>query len=410
MRKFFSLILAAALLLGAAASADGILPVLQTPPPEISEAVSYHYYMNLDTPTASSDDSGCYYYTYTASYADYLKFGKALVQDGYALVKSEMADDGTGALIATLEKPGCATLTIRYNQDMHSLKVTYPPSVIAIDADPANPYTIDETQASILPELTQAISLHAVAWFSRPDSNNIDKRSDGGYRYYYSSVPYSAYERFSNKLAEEGFSLVSSDVTDNGYNHAVITNGEYELEIYYHTEKKDIYVHYPAGVHARDRKFYEDYTIVRDGEVIDLDPNIKATIAGWEPVERFYGYRSGKWFESDDTTQVIILKMDVDYRLPTGMDYYYLIEVGSLVAEGEDSKYITYGKLYVEDDGDMNILDYYDDIAGRDHFTLAIGLRLTKEQAANPEGVAISFRGYNNYTPMIYYLKPPAAE
>ena len=83
MRKLtFVLALLLILLPVSGAFAEGILPVLQTPPPEITEAISYHRAMNRDsTPSASSTGDDRYYYEYSSvTYLNYLDFGRALAQ------------------------------------------------------------------------------------------------------------------------------------------------------------------------------------------------------------------------------------------------------------------------------------------------------------------------------------------
>lgn len=63
----FILALLLVLSLCAGALAEGILPVLQTPPPEITETISYHRVMNFSsTPTASSASDGSYRYEYSS--------------------------------------------------------------------------------------------------------------------------------------------------------------------------------------------------------------------------------------------------------------------------------------------------------------------------------------------------------
>ena len=141
-----------ALLLIASASAEGILPVLQTPPPENTETVSFHRVMNYSsTPSASSSGDGGFYYTYTSvKYTDYLAFGRALAQEGFALTESGFSESGIPHLV--VEKDGAA-LTLDYNAFAQELTVRYPPRVLAWEVDAEHPYVIDEAVESVLPEL-----------------------------------------------------------------------------------------------------------------------------------------------------------------------------------------------------------------------------------------------------------------
>ena len=114
MRKLtFVLALLLILLPVSGAFAEGILPVLQTPPPEITEAISYHRAMNRDsTPSASSTGDDRYYYEYSSvTYLNYLDFGRALAQEGFALSQFTQLDDGTGAVDVSVTKD-TATLEI----------------------------------------------------------------------------------------------------------------------------------------------------------------------------------------------------------------------------------------------------------------------------------------------------------
>lgn len=409
MRKLFALVLALALLAGAFASAEGILPVLQTPVPQITEAVSYHYFRNIETPTANLKD-GSYYYSYSGiEYSDYLLFGQALAQEGYTLTGSETAEDGTGAVIATVEKAGVATLKIRYYDDKQALTVYYPPSVEAMEADQDHPYAIDGTLTSVLPELKQMISLHAATWIRRPSEENVKQRKEGGYQYYYSYVPYAAYRRFSIKLGEAGYTLVSSGKTENGQDMAVVTDGEDEITIVYAQENMVAFVSYPPSAHARDRAFPEDYDIVRDGEPFSLGDNITATITGWEPVDQFYYHYHGKDVFSTDGKQLIIILMDIDYRRPTETQYGNLFNFGSVYIGDQTKSILTFGKLR-KTEPYYDIQRPYDKITGKTQFQAAIVLELSEKEAADPASIAVTFSGMDNYVPYVYYLQPPEAE
>ena len=406
MRKLtFALALLLILLPVFGAFAEGILPVLQTPPPEITEAISYHRAMNKDsTPSASTSGDGRYYYEYSSvTYRNYLDFGRALAQEGFALSQFTHLDNGTGALDVSVTKD-TATLEIIYNQDTRYLKITYSPRVLAQEVDPENPYQIDEAQASILPELEQVISLHAITGLSW---NTPDLVSEGGgYRYHYYDVPYSAYTRFSAKLGEAGFTLVSSERTEDGYDRAVVSDGKVQLTIDYHQENLDAYVYYPQYAHARDRDRFGDYETVRDGDTIESVENVKLTFTGWEFVDRFYSSSYGSYV-AEDGRKLALIHVDVDFYRPESWQVQNLFGSSSLYCGGvyvPDA--LSFGEYaYIPDDSDLHNIYPSNSFIGRAQFQAAIGLVLTEEQAAHPEDIAVSLFSADSVIPYVYYLQ-----
>ena len=409
MRKLFvalALLLIPMLFVGALA--EGILPVLQTPPPEIIEVISYHRAMNKDsTPSASTTDDGGYLYEYSSvTYKDYLDFGRALAQEGFALSQITPVDDGTGAVDVCVTKD-TATLEILYNEDRQSMKVSYSPRVLALEVDPEHPYEIDASQVSILPELEQVISLHAVTGCSY---SSFDFVSDGGgYRYHYYDVPYAAYARFSVKLGEAGFTLVSTEKTEDGYDRAVVTDGKFQLTVDYHQEDRDLYVYYPEFAHARARDYFGDFDPVRDGDTLELVENVKVTFKGWEFVDRFYSSNIGSHSNEDGTKQVLI-HMDIDFYRPENWDISNLLRNRTLfIGDTSVSDAMTFGEYkYDPESSDLNKL-YGNSYTGRAQFSAAIALVLTEEQAAHPEDIAVTFFSADYVTPYIYRLQAPEA-
>ena len=400
-----ALMLALALLAGA--SAEGILPVLQTPPPEITETVSYHRMMNFSsTPSASSDSEGRYYYEYSGvTYQQYLDFGRALNQEGFAVSSFSQLDNGTGAAQVSVTKDA-ATLEIIYNADTQYLKVTYAPRLLAEEVDPDNPYRIAPAQDSILPELEQVISLHAVTGLSRPSPDLV---SDGGYRYYYYNVPYAAYARFSVKLAEAGFTLVSSEKTEEGLDRAVVSDGKVQLTIDYSQEDEYAYVTYPQYAHARDRDRFGDYEVIRDGDTIETMENVKITFTGWEFVDVLYSSSYGRW-EAADGMKLALIHMDVDFYRPETWSVYDLTRSRTLYFAGASISDATCCGEYEYNPEDADLNNLYDrSHTGRAQFPMAIGLMLTEEQAAHPEDIALSFFSPDSITPYVYYLQAPEA-
>ena len=404
MRKLsYAVALLLALLLALPAGAEGILPVLQTPPPEITETTSFHRVMNLtSTPSASSNSDGGYYYTYSGvTYDQYLAFGRALAQEGFAMSKVNQIDDGYGEMNAVVSKDG-KDLTIWYNADTRALRVDYPPRVLAEEVDPENPYVIDASQASILPELTMVISLHAITGFNRPSP---DKWSEGGFSYHYYSVPYAAYARFSQKLGEEGFSLVSSEKTEDGYDRAVVSDGTVQLVVDYHQENQDAYVRYPEYIHPRDRRQFDDYEVVRDGDTFEAIEGVKFTVNNWEFVDVFYSSSDGRHL-AEDGVKLALIHMDVDFYRAESWDVNYLLDSRTLYIDGQVVSDATrFGEYtYNPDDSDLNNL-YNNTYTGKAQFQAAIALILTEEQAAHPEDIAVTFFSADHVTPYVYYLQ-----
>ena len=94
-------------LLTCLALAEGILPVLQTPVPEITEAVSLHAVCDVKAVTPTLEKDGGYRYDYKLiTQENYEDFGRALAQEGFVLGSAETAADGTVTAVAALYDPG----------------------------------------------------------------------------------------------------------------------------------------------------------------------------------------------------------------------------------------------------------------------------------------------------------------
>ena len=405
MRKLISMLaLLLMLSLCVGALAEGILPVLQTPPPEIIEVISYHRAMNKDsTPSASTTGDGGYRYEYSyVLYDQYLQFGRALAQEGFALTRFTPLDDGTGAVDVCVTKD-TAMLEIVYNEDEQRLKVTYSPRVLAQEVDPEHPYEIDETQTSVLPELEQVISLHAVTGLSYSSFSFVS--DGGGYRYHYNGVPYAAYTRFSVKLGEAGFTLVSSEKTEEGYDRAVVSDGKFQLTVDYHQENQDVWVWYPEFAHPRARDYFGDFDTVRDGDTLELLENVKVTFTGWEFVDSFYSTSIGA-HSNEDGTRHVLIHMDFDFYRAENWDIRDLLPQRALYVGGVPiSDAMTLGQYTYDPDTSNPHQLYSGSFTGRAQFSAAIALVLTEEQAAHPEDIAVTFYSADYVTPCVYYLQ-----
>ena len=145
-------------LLGSLSIAEGILPVLQTPVPEITEAVSLHAVCDVKAVTPTLEKDGGYRYDYTKiTQENYADFGRALAQEGFALDSAGTAADGTVTAVAAKDS---ASVTVTYDCGKETLRAVYSPRVNAMEKNEEEPYTIREDAVSILPELPVTVSLH----------------------------------------------------------------------------------------------------------------------------------------------------------------------------------------------------------------------------------------------------------
>ena len=170
--RILSILLALCLCAGCAA-AEGILPVLQTPPPEETYAISLQSTTGSDYVGLDTADGGGYKYNYkNVTYACYTRFSQALAKEGYILVSSESLEDGVTRAVVT---NGTVTLTLDYNMEKQTASVSYPPSVFARDPDLAEDYTEIKNGDEI------SLTDHATAtvtgwrWSSSCYSRNKDK-------------------------------------------------------------------------------------------------------------------------------------------------------------------------------------------------------------------------------------------
>lgn len=201
MKRFCILLLVLCLFVGTAAAEGGILPVLATPVPQDIAVVSIHALLRQSTPTAEALSHGMFKYPYSKiTYEQWQFYGKALAQEGWRLGTVE-PDDVGGFTMEVLR--GSASAKVYYNPHTLKAEVTYPSYVKPIDYDETAACEVEKDQTSVFPELEMAASLHSA---TGRDYSSCDLTSYG-YMYSYSSVKYSCYVAFSNRLAEEGYSL-----------------------------------------------------------------------------------------------------------------------------------------------------------------------------------------------------------
>ena len=227
LKRFFCALLILSLLFSSCALAEGILPVLQTPVPKLTEEVSLHLVLGLEEPEAVRTEDGSMEFRYQDVTMDmYTQFGKALGQEGLTLFNSET--DSGGVSVAFVGRDEANLMTIRYHPDFREMTVRYPLRMTAKEADPDNPYTVKSSASSILPPLTTAVSLHSATGVER---TTPEKTADGGCVYRYADVVYGCYATFSVKLGKEGYTLVSSAMLEDGTSTAEVTDGNAVLKV-----------------------------------------------------------------------------------------------------------------------------------------------------------------------------------
>ena len=376
--------------------------------PELPRALSYHRAMNYtSTPSGDSYGEGRWYYDYSGvDYGQYLAFGRALAQEGFTLAESATTDDGATQVTVS---DGAAALALTYNPFTHALRVVYPRGTIAQEPDPENRYAVDASRDSLLPAMKQTISLHAVTGvsFTTPD------RVEGGYRYGYYNVSYPCYAQFSLKLGEAGFSLVSSDKTEDGYDRAVVSDGAVTLTLDYSQDDQYAYVYYPLDASPRDAVKYDDFTPIAAGQTVELNENLTATVLGWEAVDRYVTYYydnnwipMAKYFDNEylsgDGIQRMLVTFEIANNRPDSLNAQYLLNSLVVYCDGQKvscSSGVLTSTAKFSTDGD-------DTLSPKNTLTFAVGFGLTDEQAAHPERVAVTFTDKNYAIPYAYILEP----
>ena len=402
MKKTFALLTVLALLICVSALAEGILPVLTTPAPETITAISFHAIKKAKAPAATCHSDGSYRYPYESNVTcdDWELFGKALAEDGWMLDTSSVIE----AMQKVLVRKGAAALDIEYNPHEKTMYVTYPGWVQPLEYDGQTPYTVKEDTVSILPELTQTVSLETAT--ARNSSATEKTQKHNGYRYRYYNVPYSCYNSFSNKLGEEGFSLVSYEEAEDGYVNIIVEKDDITLTIAYPLEGGYTEIIYPYTVYPRARHRYSDYTAVKTGETVTLADGVSAELTGWKAVDAYTGKSYYyNWiptktvYDTHKTTDgifTVVVTFEVHYNLPSET---YNTQVVPRVQ-------VEYGK---EEIGSVNGFLSYGDIctkstqtvSGAADVTYMVGIDLTEEQMVHPENLVLTF---TNYDQSVYYV------
>ena len=407
MRKtvLIALLLCLAMVCGAAA--EGILPVLQTPPPEIIDTVGLHTVADVDTPTPTLNKDGGYTYSYKIiTYDHYEDFGKALNQEGFTLQSKEWSE--TGVLTSVLKKRH-AVVTVQYDCGGRTLNLIYSPRVNVMDYNPEDPYVIQPDTVSILPPVPQIVSLQSVTGLAVYDQKKTENNDT---RYHYREVVYDCYVRFSVQLGEAGFTLVSAETLEDGTSRAVVTDGTVTLTVDYNLETKEAAVIYPRGTMAREAARYDDYIAVAAGEPISLMEDVTAVIVGWEPVDEWNSTSynrnwipakrsDSKHYSGDGVHQIYIL-IRYEYNRPEARPWDGLIRNRALLF-GKKSLSYSFGAV----NGTYSIYPGSSaTLSGKDTSSCAIAFSLTDQQMEHIEDTVLEFSGTEYLDRFCFRLTP----
>ncbi len=384
------------------AAGEGILPVLATPLPSFTEAISLHEVLGMEEPEPRQMEDGGTEYKYTGIlYEDYVTFGEALADNKYSLTDSKTDEDGT--VVATVCKEDQEPITVRYLQETREMTVQYPLRMTAKKADPDNPYKASYHYGySNLPELTQAISLHSAtgAEYSRPVF------VDNQYVYTYENIGYACYNAFSVQLSKEGYSLVSSEVTDDGFNRAEVANGDASLVFDYNLETGEAVVSYPVGVHARDIDYYGDFIKVRMDEPLELLDGVTAAIEGWDTLDKYQEQKGVGTYVGQEPAEgqsLILVSIDINYNNPEARVIRNMLSNITVRYDDEVILEEIHGK-YDPEDAMIHCLSDSEAKLNTD-FTFGIILKATEEQAKHPEKLSITFTDPDRAVKYIYRLE-----
>ena len=409
MRKsIIALLTVFSMLLSACTSCfAGILPDLQSN--HMESAISLHMILGWSAPEAVLQEDGSYQFDYeNVSLMNYSDFGSALAQEGYTLTSSDTTDNG---FVTAVVSDGTNQFTVKFDPSYNTMSVIYPEGMVIGQYIEDNPYVIDRSQASILPEIPQAISLHGVTSKSYYDKTYPE---DGGTQFNYIDVSYDLYEQFSTKLEEAGFTLESSQTLIDGTSRAVVTDGAVSLTIDYNMDSGNASVLYPAGVFARPCVKYDDYTALKDGDSVSLTEDVSMTVTGWEEVDSYTDYYydnnwiPSKYYDEEHISAYgehqIVVSFLVDYNRPDSRS------VNGLFQDME-VKYGVYNPVSFdrgEETGERSIYDDSDnEVSGTEQFTFSVGFSLNDSEMENLDKVALSFEDADGTNRYVYYLQSP---
>ncbi len=247
MKRIVAVIISLCLMMSAA-YAGSILPELKTTD-KILYAPALRSVSSLETPTPSNEGSGIKGYAYrSVSLNTFEAFSLALAQAGYGLDASE-TDEESGNVTMDVS---CSDIKLKivYNPDNETMTITYPKGVLPSFDSATDKSIIQDASVAkgILPEIgvKYAPSIAQVSFLS---DSQPDALASGAQQYSYSPLQYVIYERFSAKLGEEGYSLVSVEQDEqNNEQIIVVAKDGIELTLHYDNEQERMRIDYPQRV------------------------------------------------------------------------------------------------------------------------------------------------------------------
>ena len=275
-------------LIVSAACADSILPGLKTTD-KIIYAPALRSVSGLETPTPSNEGSGKKDYSYRGVSLDTFEaFSLALARAGYALDASE-TDEESGNVTMNVSCDDIK-LKIIYNPDNETLRITYPKGVLpSVDSASDKTLVKDASAAKgILPEIGVKYA-PSVSQVSFLNDSSPDALANGAQQYSYSPFTPTVYERFSAKLGEEGYSLVSVAQEENSDEQIIVVAKDgIELTLHYNGESSRMKVDYPQRVKPAtgDLSQYTKTLVV--GDVYDVTQSgVTAVVTTVTTVEKY---------------------------------------------------------------------------------------------------------------------------
>ena len=242
-----------------------------------------------------------------------------------------------------------------------------------------------------------------------------EKTADGGLLYKYHDISPEAYQRFSVKLGEEGYTLDLGETREDGSVYAQVSSDAAQLTIEYQPESGYLTVTYPPHVFPRAKRYYEDFEPVHNGDVILLDRGITATFQGFEKVDSYSYYEiDTNWIpskiynttkETGEEGQCFLITVNIDYERLDENDVFKVLRSPALMLGG-DSVSFREGRMV---DGTKFRYDN-DKLNGVLSFTYVFGFMLTGEEMARLDELALSFTDWNKLVPYVYFPAEGQAE
>ncbi len=293
MKRTVALLLCLALLISAvfavSASAGSILPVLGTAK-KILYAPALRAVSALETPEPTQGNGGKKDYYYRSVGLDaFDAFSLALAQAGYAL-DSSATDEETGNITSEIS---CSDikLTVVYNPDNETMTVTYPKGVLPSPDEETDQSLVRNASAAegILPGniVKYAPSISQISFL---DVNKPTTLSGGGQQYSFRPVWPEIYERFSVKLGDEGYSLVSAEQDEEkGEQVLVVAKDSIQLTLHYSNEEPaTMKIDYPRRVKPAEDGPSEYVVPLVVDEVFEVArAGVKATVTGVTTVSQY---------------------------------------------------------------------------------------------------------------------------